>query len=130
MPSGRIRMTRDEADANVVLLQKAWEAALAAVGRKGEVKGDRVKMQKSFVRRKACAGVDSERCIAALNHALCVAQELRRHQFSNMGTRIPSPVKKYEQLFVLAKRLRDALPDAPDLLIDLACRTIQGEWLR
>lgn len=111
-------------------MQKAWETALPMVNRKGEVEDDLSKVQKSFTRRKACAGLDPENCSAALNHALSVAQEMRRYQFSHMGSSIPGPVRKYEHLFTVAKRLRDALPDAPDILLDLACGTIQGEWLR
>ena len=123
-------MNRDEACTQYYLMQKAWETALPKVSRKGELEDDLARMQKSFVRRKACAGLDADRCNTALSHAVSVAQETRRYQYSNIGSSIPEPVRKYEHLFNLAKRLRDALPDAPDILIDLACGTIQGEWLR
>lgn len=113
-----------------VLIQKAWETARPVVSRKGEFIGDLTKLETSFARRKTCAGFDAERCNAALRHALSVAQEMRRYQYSRMGSIIPDPVRRYEHLYTLAKHLRETLPDAPDILIDLACATIQYEWLR
>ncbi|MFA5205065.1 MAG: hypothetical protein WC708_11745 [Lentisphaeria bacterium] len=123
-------MNINEAYIESLLLQKAWETALPVVDRRGETKDDLSTIQKTFVRRKSCAGLDTKRCIAALNVALAVAKEMRRYQFSHMGSSTPEVVRKYEHLFTLAKRLRDTLPDAPDILIDLACGTIQGEWMR
>jgi len=123
-------MNINEASIESILQQKAWETALSVVDRRGETKDDFVTIQKVFARRKNFAELDPERCIAALNAAVSVAKEMRRYQFSHIGVSIPEAVRKYEHLFTLAKRLRDTLPDAPDILIDLACGTIQNEWMR
>ena len=112
------------------LMQKAWETILPKVSRRGDVEGDLSALLRSFTQRKVCSELDPECGRAALNHALAVAKEMRRYQFSNMGPSIPEAVRKYEHLFFLAKQLRSALPDAPDVLIDLACGTIQSEWMR
>ncbi len=123
-------MNRDKAYAEHILMKKTWEVALSVVDKRGKVEGDLSKVKKSFLRRKACSGFDAQHCEESLDHAIAIAQEMRRYQFSSMGSNMPDSITKYKHLSTMAQRLQDALPTAPDVLIDFACGTIQYEWMR